>query len=103
MAKSAADTLIKFRKFARHNDSDKKINDDLTWDDWREYDQEQLTEALKQLHDEIIELIGADEVYKSDSSRTDIRDIAYRIALKHRNQLKAELRAKVDEYFGRQE
>lgn len=58
-----------------------------------------LPEALKQLHDEIIDLIGSDE--KPDV-QLGTNSYVYSGAAEARNELKAKLRTKVDEYFGRQ-
>lgn len=56
MKTTAKDILLKFRQFARHNDNDMRVNDDLTINDYREYDQEQLDEASQSLYQAILAL-----------------------------------------------
>lgn len=65
-ADDTVDEILKrFRDFARHNDSDMRLDPDLTTEDWRQYDTEHLKEAHQALSQhylkEAIELINTAE------------------------------------------
>lgn len=91
MSKPIDDVLKTFRQFARHNDSDYKLDDSITPTDYQDYDKAQLDGAKQQLLADILSLDVMQDQHIQHFSfhgRSDIRD-----------ELRREIRAALQDYF----